>query len=454
MAITNSRFGKLFSQSAILTIGTILLAISLFLFKVIFYKKSTVGFYSEFLLAYSIYLFYQIFGFMNIGNPLSNDLYKIKEQESIFSSYSLNSLIVILIFSFVADIFMALNLFLISIDYRVILFFCITMFIDNLNNLLIAIYRGIEKIIHSAILLFLKGIVKPTILYSFSFFMELTSSNITLILLISEITTLAISSIIVLTSIKKPKENKEKMKVEKKIIQGYILQGLLLVIISLSIQGFRSLLFIALKYFESEDVLGFLDVPITFTVFILIFFINIGLMLTVTNKSFEDRKEFLRKVIFRIFIFCLLFVAIYDVVSIFIQWDDILLEIVFDLDGEKLARSVMILNHSFPFYVIFYLCSGYKQGSRKYSGITLSAIVAFFISIVPGIFLVRYLGVDGGLYAIIIFSVVLAMFSLLAVYFEGFDERLEEQMLKIRPKIRKEAVIEKDIAINNGTINV
>ncbi|MGC9780272.1 MAG: hypothetical protein HZR80_13585 [Candidatus Heimdallarchaeota archaeon] len=452
MTASNSRFGKLFSQSAILTVGTTLVALSLFLFKVIFYQKSITSFYSEFLLAYSIYLFYQIFGFMNIGNPVSNDLNKVKEQESVFSKYSLNGLIVVIIFSLIADIIMVINLLVIRIDYQIILFFCIAMFIDNLNNLLIAIFRGLEKIFLSAVLLTLKGIAKPIILFSFSFFMELTGSNIALIFLISEIVALLISAVIVLINVKNRKKSKEGMKITRKLVQVYILQGILLVIISLSIQGFRSLLFIFLKYFVSEDILGFIDVPITFTVFILIFFINIGLMLTVNNKSFENRNEFLKKVILRVFIFCVAFVVVYDIVSIFVTWDDFLLERVFNLDGEILAKGVMILIHSFPFYVIFYLCSGYKQGFRKYYGITFSAVLALLISIVPSIFLVKYLGINGALYGIIIYSIIIALLSFLAVYYDGIDTKLENFVLKIRQKIKKETTAEMEFNNSNNLI--
>jgi hypothetical protein len=82
MEIRKQKIGKLYSQSAILTIGTIFITVALFLFKVVFYQFSEEDIYSEFILAYSLFLFYAIFGYLNVGNPLSNDAYKsLKDEE-------------------------------------------------------------------------------------------------------------------------------------------------------------------------------------------------------------------------------------------------------------------------------------------------------------------------------------------------------------------------------------
>jgi len=120
---------KLFSQSLVLTIGTTIWTISMFLFKIIFYQKSDQSSYSQYLIGYSLFQFYRTIGFMNIGSPLSNDVNKSKNHLSSKTiDFTSNGIILIVLFSIIADTFMIINMILINLDWALILFFCISMF--------------------------------------------------------------------------------------------------------------------------------------------------------------------------------------------------------------------------------------------------------------------------------------------------------------------------------------
>ena len=434
MNLRNNEVNKLYSQSAILSVGTIFVAVSLFLFKIIFYQKSEPLFYSEFLLAYSIYLFYQIFGFLNVGNPLSNDINKIKDDtENSKTVFIMNAIYLVLIFSLISNILLMINLLLLKINWTIILVFLAVMFFSNVNLVFITFYRGMEKIVLSSILLIIKGILKPIILFSLSYVMTLTATNIALSFLIAEIVAFLVSVIAFTIWYKKNNFSFQKFQFNFSIFKVYFYQGFLLVVISLCIQGFRSILFIILSNQHSEEILGFVDVPITFLAFALAFFNNIGLMLAVKSNQFNTKKKFAKFLFAQIFSISVLIVVIYEIIANFIQLDETVLQFIFDLDGGILARGLMILLPSLPFLVVFYISSGYQQGKRKYYGVTLAAIFSFILSIPPGYFLIKFLLVDGALISLNIFSVLLAIFTVVIT----FNDKIELKLDNIIDSIKK-----------------
>jgi len=422
---------KLISNSAILSIGSIIVAVSLFLYKVIFYQESPAS-YSEFLLAYSVYLFYRIIGFMDVGNPLSNDVNKFKENyEDQDSKYLGSAFNLVLAFSLFSNLIMIVNLFLIEINWRIILIFCFAMFSENINNVIITYFRGLEKVTSSSILLSIKGASKPLLLFIYSFLFEINSLSLTAVLLVAELFALIVSFVAFLIYYRKNKLGFNIIKADKRQFIIYILQCLTLMIISLTIQGFRSSMYMFIDHYLSSENLGFLDVPITLQLFLLTFFINIGLMLTVNNEDFKEKRKFLKFIGF-IFLTCTLLVILYEIIAYFITTDDLILEYVFNLEGMQLAEGVMLLLPSVPFFVIFYITSGYKQGSRKYLGLTLMALISLIISILPAYFLIRHLGLTGAFIAQIIYSIILAALSIVIIVTDKIDTYLEILYKKIK----------------------
>jgi hypothetical protein len=161
-------------------------------------------------------------------------------------------------------------------------------------------------------------------------------------------------------------------------------------------------------------------------------------MLAANSDRFDDRKAFFKFLFIQIFVITLVFTVIYEVVAYFVNFDDYLLVLIFDLDGSLLARSIMMILPSFPFQVIFYIISGYKQGKRQYFAISLASVFSFGISFIPGYFLTKYIGLDGALISMIIFSVILAASVFGMTYPKQFEFKLEAFTKKIIKKFRKE----------------
>jgi len=421
---------KLFSQSFILTIGTTIWTISMFLFKIIFYQKSDQSSYSLYLLGYSLFQFYRTIGFLNIGSPLSNDINKHKNRiiGKTFD-FTFNGAILILLFSLIADFLMIINMFLMDIDWSLILFFCIAMITSNITNLLIAFYRGLEKIGYSTFLFSLTGILKVSILFILSFFVYLDNFYIALAFLIGDI----FAFIVVISSFvrwsHKNKIKSYKISFRKEIFTLYIKQCFSIVLMSLCTYGIRSLLYIFIELFVSIDMVGFIDVPLTISIFLLSFFINIGAILTL-NNTYIQLKDFYKTLFFKIILPILGLIITYEIFAYFLTIDDTILEFVFNLDGSQLAYGVAINLTSLPFLIIYYIINGYQQGLRKYRGILVISIISFFTSVGIIFILVRKFGLVGAYWSLTIYGFLLCILSLLVLNFNKFQEFLYIRVFK------------------------
>ena len=385
----NDNLKKLISQSAILTIGTFIYSVSLFLFRIVFYRKSTQIAYSQFLLVYSLFLSFRILGYMNIGPPFSNDVNLSKKNKEKIPEYLMNTLSIILIFSLISDLLMSINLILIGIRWEIVIIFCFTMIIFNFNRIFIPFYRGLEKVTNASILVIINGVLKPIILLTVSYITNLSALYISLTFLVSEILSLLISLIFFVVWFRKEKLALTDFKLNFSIFKTYIKHGFNLVIIGLCYQGFFSLVYLFTRLFISEDILGYIDVPITCLTFLLYFFQNIGLMLAANNKSFEKRENFIKS-IFWIVILCLILLVIYIPLAYFLSVDDWILEKVFNLDGRTLAIGVIITLISSPFFILYTLINGYKQGFREYKELLISSIISILLSAISAYFLINY----------------------------------------------------------------
>lgn len=417
---------KLISQSAILTIGTIIYSVSLFLFRIVFYQKSTQFAYSQFLAVYSLFLSYRILGYMNIGPPFSNDVNISKKNKEKIPEYLMNTLSIILIFSLISDLLMSINLILIGIKWEIIIIFCFTMIIFNFNRIFIPFYRGLEKVTNASILVIINGILKPIILLTVSYITNLSALYISLTFLVSEILSLLISLIFFLVWFRKEKLALTDFKLNFSIFKTYIKHCFNLVIIGLCYQGFFSLVYLFTRLFISEDILGYIDVPITCLTFLLYFFQNIGLMLAVNNINFEKRDNYIKSM-FWIVISSLILLVIYLPLAYFLSVDDWILEKVFNLDGGTLATGVIIILISLPFFVIYTLINGYKQGFREYKGLLISSIISILFSAISAYFLINYYGITGALWSLVVFAVLLAISSLVILRNKNQDENIFSQ---------------------------
>ncbi|RLI65078.1 hypothetical protein DRO91_09720 [Candidatus Heimdallarchaeota archaeon] len=451
MGSDTKRITKLYSQSAILTIGTILVAVLLFFFKVIFYQKSQPFLYSEFLLAYSFYLFYSLFGYLNVGNPLSNDAYKTRViKENGIAEYLFNAIYLVIIFSFLSSLTFAINLAVLKINGFVILQFCLAMLFSNINLVLIAFFRGIEKIVTSSSLLAMKGAFKTAILYLFSFLLLMNAVKITLAFLLGELISAIISILILVFWIKRNSIVIPPLfKPNFPIIKRYFLQCIPLVLISFSFQGYNSFIYTIVEHHVSKVALGYLDVAVTFLTFFIAFFNNIGLMLAANSDRFNKTKGFFKFLFLQIFSMSIAITVLYEIIAYFIDFDDNILQEVFNLDGGTLARSVMIILPALSFYVLFNVVSGYKQGKRQYYSISLASILAILLSFLPGYLLIIHLGLDGALFSFILFSFLLAVLVISMTARDSFEMRMAKFFKNMR-KRRREKVLFKN---NNFGVN-
>lgn len=448
----NKKIGKLFSQSAVLTVGTILIAVALVLFKIVFYQKSEVSLYGEFLLAYSLYLFYSIFGYLNVGNPLSNDVYKSRTgKENGIADYLSNAIYLVIFFSFFSSIMLAVNLIILQINWLIILLFCFAMILSNIILVLVSFYRGIEKVFISSVLLIIKGSAKLLILFVLSYFITLTAVNITLAFLLGEILAFTISMVFLFVYLKRNNIAITTFKPNFQMLKKYLMQCIPLVLISFSFQGFNSYVYTLVESQVSEATLGYLDVAITVLSFFIAFFNNIGLMLAANSDRFSDGKGFFKFLFTQVFSITVIITILYEVIAVFITADDTVLGWVFDLDGALLARGVMLILPSFPFLVLFHIISGYKQGKRQYYSISLASILAILISFLPGYFLIKYVALDGALISLIIFAVVLATLVFSMTFNDNFEIRLETFFKKLVTRKKKDDQVNADEeVVENG----
>jgi len=453
MEENNKEIGKLYSQSALLTVGTIFIAVALVLFKIVFYQKSQPELYSEFLLAYSLYLFYSIFGYLNVGNPLSNDVYKSRVGKGNgIADYLSNAIYLVIFFTFFSCILLAVNLIVLEINWLIILLFSLTMFLSNINLVLVSFYRGIEKVLTSSVLLILKGASKLLILFVLSYFIELTSVNITLAFLLGEILSFIISLIFLSVYLKRNNTKLTEFKLDLQLVKKYLLQCIPLVLISFSFLGYNSYVYVLVKSQISEETIGYLDVAITVLSFFIAFFNNIGLMLAANSERFNEGKGFFKFLFTQVFSITIFITILYEIIAIFITADDFVLGYVFNLDGAILARGVMLILPSFPFLVLFHIISGYKQGKRQYYSISLASILAILVSLLPGYFLIKYLALDGALISLIIFAVILATIVFSMTFKESFEIKLETFFKKLVKQKKKDdsSNNEEEEVVENG----
>jgi len=262
-----------------------------------------------------------------------------------------------------------------------------------------------------------------------SILVYLDNFYISLVFLLGDILAFLVTICSFIRWLQRNKIKNYKINFRKEIFTLYIKQCFSLVLMSLCTYGIRSLLYIFIKLFVSIDMVGFIDVPLTISIFLLSFFINIGTILTV-NNTYVYLRDFYKTLFLKIILPVLAIILMYEFIAYFLTIDDIILEFVFNLNGNQLANGAAIGLTSLPFLIIYYIISGYQQGLRRYRGILTITITSFFLSIGVIFVLVKKFGLLGAYWSMTIYGFLLCVLSILVLAFNKFQGFLYSQVFR------------------------
>ncbi|MHA2051967.1 MAG: hypothetical protein ACXAB2_00275 [Candidatus Hodarchaeales archaeon] len=407
-----------------------------FLFKLILLWQFSDQDYSFFLVSVSALLTLQFFGHLNLYKSMSISISKevdqntisVKNQEVIKSHF-----MVVTIFTLVASLFLFLLIFLSSQNIVISVLFGLDLLLENIILFFYFIFIGLGLIKKAGLVFISSNFLRLCLISVFYFILNMPSQNISLELVIgiytlSSLFTVVLCSVLVynqFNEIPYPKEIKKSEFISNLII---IRKGIFLTLISIIIQLYSTLLYFFIREFDISSVKE-ADVALMFLSFILIFYSLTSLLTSVNPEILSNARIFIEKFFAPLTISSVLFAGITLILinlnSPITQVLEIISLSIFNLNYWNLNPFLTIAIFGVPFQTMYMMIMGFFVGNNKSKFQFYFNLSAFLFSL-PLLYIFSHnFGALGSLLSYTIFSIFLAIFSILGFFYHIRFEKID-----------------------------